>query len=71
MFLNDPKKEGKVIFLNGNPMSDINLDRAGVKEARTCILLTNKNSKDAVSQDHQNILIGLAMKKYVFDQTRD
>jgi uncharacterized protein (DUF2132 family) len=48
MFLNDPNLESSIKFLNGNPMSDISLDRAGVKEAKTCILLTNKNTKDAV-----------------------
>jgi hypothetical protein len=34
--------------------------------AKTCILLTNKNSKDAIGMDHKNILIGLAMKRFVF-----
>lgn len=71
MFLNDPNLEGNIQFLNGNTMSDISFNRAGVKDAKTCILLTNKNTKDAVGQDHQNILIGLAMKKYVLDQTGD
>mmetsp|Transcript_34847 Transcript_34847/g.53497 ORF Transcript_34847/g.53497 Transcript_34847/m.53497 type:complete len:117 (+) Transcript_34847:1302-1652(+) len=47
------------------------LERADVSNAKTCILLTNKNSKDAVGMDHKNILIGLAMKKYVFDMTGD
>jgi len=32
-------------------------------------LLTNKNSKDAIEVDHKNILIGLAMKKYVLEKT--
>ena len=45
------------------------LDRAALKDATTCILLTNKNSKHATDQDHKNILIGLAMKKYVYDKS--
>ena len=40
--------------------------RTDLRNAETCILLTNKNSKDAISMDHNNILIGLAMKKYVY-----
>tara|TARA_B110000285_G_C15133203_1_gene625043 strand:- start:2134 stop:2400 length:267 start_codon:yes stop_codon:yes gene_type:complete len=68
-FLNNPNGEGRIKFLNGNPMIQKELDRAGVKDAKTCILLTNKNSKHAVDQDHKNILIGLAMKKYVYDKT--
>lgn len=43
------------------------LERSDVKNAKTCILLTNKNSKDANGMDHKNILIGLAMKKYVLN----
>ena len=46
-FLNDPSNEGKIKYLNGNPMVQSELDRAGVKLAATCILLTNKNSKHA------------------------
>ena len=46
-------------------------ERCDVKNSKTCILLTNKNSKDAISMDHKNILIGLPMKKYVFDETGD
>jgi len=53
--------------MNGNPMQDKNLERADVKNAKSCILLTNKNSKDAIGMDHKNILIGLALKKYALD----
>ena len=48
-------------------MLNKDLERADVRNAKTCILLTNKNSKDANGMDHKNILIGLAMKKYVLD----
>lgn len=33
--------------------------------------MTNKNSRDAHASDHKNILTGLAMKKYILDQTGD
>lgn len=65
-FLHDPKYETNVKFINGNPMYNNNLARADVINAKTCILLTNKNSKDAIGMDHKNILIGLAMKKYIY-----
>ena len=67
MFLHDPTYETCIRYINGNPMLNKNLERADVRNAKTCILLTNKNSKDAIGMDHKNILIGLAMKKYVFD----
>ena len=35
--------------------------------AKTCILLSNKNSKDPTGMDHKNILIGLSVKKYIKD----
>ena len=41
--------------------------RNQTKNSKSCILLTNKNSKDAIGMDHKNILIGLALKKYALD----
>ena len=35
---------------------------------KACILLTNKNTKDSHSADHKNILTGLAIKKYVYNE---
>ena len=67
MFLHDPTYETCIRYINGNPMLNKDLERADVRNAKTCILLTNKNSKDANGMDHKNILIGLAMKKYVLD----
>ena len=65
-FLHDPKYETNIKYISGNPMYNNNLARADVINAKTCILLTNKNSKDAIGMDHKNILIGLAMKKYIY-----
>ena len=48
-------------------MNQMDLYRAAASEATTAILLTNRNSTDAFGTDHKNILIGLAMKKYVYD----
>jgi hypothetical protein len=67
MFLHDPAYETCIRYINGNPMLNKDLERADVRNSKTCILLTNKNSKDAYGMDHKNILIGLAMKKYVLD----
>tara|TARA_B110000305_G_C19226025_1_gene532877 strand:+ start:64 stop:279 length:216 start_codon:yes stop_codon:yes gene_type:complete len=67
MFLHNPNYESIVRFINGNPMISKNLQRAAIEKAKTCILLTNKNSRDATIVDHKNILTGLAMKKYIQD----
>lgn len=66
MFFSEPDYEKKVTYINGNPMVSTSHKRTDLKNAETCILLTNKNSKDAIGVDHNNILIGLAMKKYVY-----
>ena len=41
------------------------LKRAALAEADCCVVLTNKNAKDSVGVDHNNILQGLAIKKHV------
>ena len=68
--MHDPKYETKIRYINGNPMYNNNLERADVINAKTCILLTNKNSKDAIGMDHKNILIGLAMKKFFYSSNK-
>ena len=69
MFLHDPSYELFVHYLNGNPIISKDLKRADCEKAKTCILLSNKNAQDPVAMDHKNILIGLALKKYVYDTT--
>ena len=50
-------------------METFDLKRAGLGSADVAFLLVNKFSKEPVLADHKNILTGLAMKKYVNDQT--
>lgn len=65
IFLNNPEFESKLTYINGNPMSAFSHMACDLINAKTCILLSNKNSKDPVGMDHKNILIGLAVKKYM------
>lgn len=53
--------------MNGNPMNPESFTHCDLINAKTCILLSNKNSKDPVGMDHKNILFGLAIKKYIRD----
>lgn len=69
MFLHDPNYEFFINYLNGNPITQKDLKRGDTEKAKTCIMLTNKNAFDPVGVDHKNILIGLAIKKYVYDMT--
>jgi hypothetical protein len=67
MFLHDPNHETLIKFINGNQIVQKSFERCDVINSKTCILLNNKNSKDAVGMDHKNILIGIAMKKYIYE----
>lgn len=70
-FLNNHKYENSVYYYNGNPIRNQSFERIKVVHAKYCILLTNKNSKNAIGDDHQNILKALALKKYIYEQTKN
>ena len=55
-------------YLAGDPltMEDM-IRRAKAHKAQACILLTNKNSSNSSEEDYRNILIALAVKKFVYD----
>ena len=69
IFLRDPNYEFCVHYLNGNPIYTKDLARAVTERAKVCILMTNMKSRDPIGMDHRNILTGLALKKYVLDNT--
>ena len=56
-------------YLSGDPLNyDDVIPRALTHNAASCILLTNKNSSNASEEDYRNILIALAIKKFVYDE---
>jgi len=57
--------------LAGNPLDVNDNTRAKIHKAEACILLTNKNSANASEQDYKNILNALAIKKFVYDMTKE
>lgn len=65
MFLRLTKNEFYLFYLQGKATNDRDLKRADLKHARAGVLLTDKQAKDQVAMDQRNILTGLAMKKYV------
>jgi len=58
-------------YLAGNPMNSRDLMRGDTHKADSCVLLTNKNSKSAAEEDHLNILTALAIKKYVYNRSKE
>lgn len=58
-------------YLTGNPLNPRDLHRGDTHKADSCVILTNKNTKAAAEEDHLNILTALAIKKYVFNKSRE
>jgi len=65
-------KEKNMTYLTGDPLNigDM-INRAKTHKAEACILLTNKNSSNSSEEDYRNILIALAVKKFVYDEKKD
>ena len=60
-----------MIYLAGDPFDDEDLDRGQLHQAQSCILLTNKNSKNSLDEDYKNILTALQIKKYVYNRNKN
>jgi hypothetical protein len=52
-------------YLQGDPLEEKSLQRADANRANACIVLTDKYVNDPVAQDHKNILLGIAVKNFV------
>lgn len=62
------KYENMMYYLSGNPLNETDMiKRCQTHKASACILLTNKNSSNSSEEDYRNILIALAVKKFVYD----
>ncbi len=66
-FLNEKGNESRIIYLEGDPMNEKDLLRADICKAKACIIFIDKNSVDSFSSDHKNILLGINIKKFVFN----
>ena len=65
-FLNSKENKGFLIYIQGDSSSDEDLLRADIVNAKACIVFTDKNSKDPISEDQLNTLKCLHIKKYVY-----
>ena len=64
--------EKSMFYLSADPLNCKDMiERAKTHKADACILLTNKNSPNSSEEDYRNILIALAVKKFVYDQKKD
>ena len=65
------KYDKQMIYLAGDPLLSEDLFRAKTHKASACILLTNKNSPNSSEEDYRNILMALAIKKFVYDKKKE
>ena len=63
--------EHKTTYLLGSVLDKDKLRRGETGKAEACILLANKNSKQALQQDFRNILQALSIKRFVYDMNRE
>ena len=68
-FLNQKDNSKFIIYLQGDPMDNNDLLRADILNAKSCIIFTNKNSKDPYSGDHQSLLLATFIKKFYYHMT--
>ena len=64
-FLHEPAQRGEIHYINGSTFKFEDLVRCDLLKAKAVLLMANLESQDPEQSDHRNILIGLAMKKFV------
>lgn len=60
----------KTTYLAGSVLDKNRLRHGATGKAEACILLANKNSKQALEQDFRNILQALSIKRFVYDMNK-
>ena len=65
MFLHASKYEMNVTYIQGNPLNEKDLDKAGITKAKLVVLLTDKYSLN-LNIDYSNIFLAIQIKKYLF-----
>ena len=74
LLLHTGKNESNLKYLQGNPNSAKDLERADIIKAKVSVIMTDKFTTQPHSVDHKNILLALSIKKYflqnkIYDST--
>ena len=70
MFLHTSKYEINVKYIQGNPLNEIDLEKAGITKAKVIIILTDKYSLN-MQIDYDNIYLAIQIRKYLFIKDTD
>ena len=65
-FLNEKDNNKFIIYLQGDPMKNSDLLRADILKAKSCIIFSNKNTKDPFSEDQRALLLAIFVKKFYY-----
>ena len=65
MFLHASKYEMNVQYIQGNPLNEKDLEKAGITKAKLVVILTDKYSLN-LNIDYSNIFLAIQIKKYLF-----
>lgn len=67
IFLHSGVYEVSLKYLQGNPIFEKDLERADLKTAVACVIMTDKYTDEPHPVDHKNILMSLYIKKYLLN----
>ena len=65
-FLNEKDNNKFIYYLQGDPMKNSDLLRADILKAKSCIIFSNKNTRDPFSEDQRALLLSIFVKKFYY-----
>ena len=65
VLLKHPQLQSKVIYLEGHPLSNKDLQRTKASECKCVIVLANKTTSNPKADDYRNIIHACAVKQHV------
>ena len=65
-FLNEKDNNKFIFYLQGDPMKSYDLLRTDILKAKSCIILSEKNTKDPFSEDQRALLLAIFIKKFYY-----
>ena len=63
--LRDTKYEKVIVYIQGNPLDEIDLRRAQTDKAKAVIIMCNKHSINPEEEDSRTILIAIYINKFL------
>ena len=65
-FLNEKDNNKFIYYLQGDPMKNSDLLRTDILKAKSCIIFSDKNTKDPFSEDQRALLLSIFVKKFYY-----